>query len=356
MLASSLPPSNLANAEKELTNNFKAAALSLTTLYRTSRPTSKRAYNAGYAAAFQDMLLMIQQGVSTGESSDTAGQEEEDDQDEEKEKDREKERARPAANASVGSKTASKLPSASTGAPPTPQTPSLTTMPPPAMPSSPSPTSPIPLQRTSKTRLFALSNRKEVSVQVKFIKFFVWEERWTECAMDAPCGYNFETLQQTTKIDSQKLLRPLPLELTGADEMLATERVDTLGQNGFEIDVADDPLGDSARLRLAAQPISKSAVFGVKDLEELLHLIHNAPDEQIVSCSKVHAMFVMRACRKSTCLQYKYTDFHHHPYSTAPTYRDQQNVVAFSPVVWVFFNAPTIISVRIATVLLTYAR
>ncbi|KAL6301914.1 hypothetical protein BKA93DRAFT_707910, partial [Sparassis latifolia] len=74
MLASSLPPFNLANAEKELNNNFKAAALSLTTFYRTSRPTSKRAYNPGYAAAFQDMLLMIQQGVSTCESSDTAGQ------------------------------------------------------------------------------------------------------------------------------------------------------------------------------------------------------------------------------------------------------------------------------------------
>ncbi|EMD31267.1 hypothetical protein CERSUDRAFT_89268 [Gelatoporia subvermispora B] len=73
ILANSLPTSNLANAEKELTNNFKAAALSLTTLYRSSRRTSKRAYNAGYAAACQDLLLMIQQGVSTGESSDAGG-------------------------------------------------------------------------------------------------------------------------------------------------------------------------------------------------------------------------------------------------------------------------------------------
>ncbi|THH22406.1 hypothetical protein EUX98_g8201 [Antrodiella citrinella] len=44
MLASSLPNSNLANAEKDLMNNFKAAALSTS-------------------------LLMIQQGVSAGESS-----------------------------------------------------------------------------------------------------------------------------------------------------------------------------------------------------------------------------------------------------------------------------------------------
>ncbi|TFK18331.1 hypothetical protein FA15DRAFT_709956 [Coprinopsis marcescibilis] len=62
-LVSSLPPGQQ-NAEKELLNNFKAAALSITTLYRSSRKNSKRAYNLGYAAACQDMLNFIQQGVS----------------------------------------------------------------------------------------------------------------------------------------------------------------------------------------------------------------------------------------------------------------------------------------------------
>jgi len=66
-LAHSLPnTNNLANSEKDLLNNFKAAALSITTLYRSSRHTSKRAYNAGYGAACQDLLVMIQQGVSVG--------------------------------------------------------------------------------------------------------------------------------------------------------------------------------------------------------------------------------------------------------------------------------------------------
>ncbi|KAL1938362.1 hypothetical protein VTO73DRAFT_11602 [Trametes versicolor] len=64
-LASSLPASSYAKAENELTNNFRAAALSLTTLFRSSKTASKRAYNAGYAAACQDLLNMIQQGVST---------------------------------------------------------------------------------------------------------------------------------------------------------------------------------------------------------------------------------------------------------------------------------------------------
>ncbi|KAF9077409.1 hypothetical protein BDP27DRAFT_1413823 [Rhodocollybia butyracea] len=62
-LASTLP-SPYQNAEKDLLNNFKAAALSITTLYRSSRHASKRAYNAGYASACNDLLLMIQQGVS----------------------------------------------------------------------------------------------------------------------------------------------------------------------------------------------------------------------------------------------------------------------------------------------------
>ncbi|KAG5642737.1 hypothetical protein DXG03_002251 [Asterophora parasitica] len=67
-LANSLPTAQQ-NAEKELSNNFKAAALSITTLYRSSRKNAKRAYNAGYAAACQDLLTMIQQGVSLNPSA-----------------------------------------------------------------------------------------------------------------------------------------------------------------------------------------------------------------------------------------------------------------------------------------------
>ncbi|KAJ7201422.1 hypothetical protein GGX14DRAFT_502564 [Mycena pura] len=64
-LVSSLPSHSLnANAEKALLDNFKAAALSITTLYRSSRHASKRAYNSGYAAACRDLMEMLQLGVS----------------------------------------------------------------------------------------------------------------------------------------------------------------------------------------------------------------------------------------------------------------------------------------------------
>lgn len=94
-LASSLPSHSLnAQAEKALLDNFKgaqrlpsiflarpffgsltrspAAALSITTLYRSSRHASKRAYNSGYAAACRDLLEVLQVGVSdAGQSSES---------------------------------------------------------------------------------------------------------------------------------------------------------------------------------------------------------------------------------------------------------------------------------------------
>ncbi|KNZ78099.1 hypothetical protein J132_02290 [Termitomyces sp. J132] len=102
-LASSLPAAQ--HNTEELTNNFRAAALSITTLYKSSRKNSKRAYSAGYAAACQDLLTMIQQGVSVSSNQDlTIGRvmdwtearleaikarEEEEDEEEEREKEKE---------------------------------------------------------------------------------------------------------------------------------------------------------------------------------------------------------------------------------------------------------------------------
>ncbi|KAG6857450.1 hypothetical protein H0H87_003517 [Tephrocybe sp. NHM501043] len=115
--------------------------------------------------------------------------------------------------------------------------------------------------------------------------------------------YNFETLQQTTIINSQKLFRPRTIELTASDELVALENIDVLRQNGFDVEevevVGDDEMRHGARLQLTAQPVSKSTVFDMKDLEELIHLMRDRPTGQMVRCSKARAMFAMRACRKS---------------------------------------------------------
>ncbi|KAI0653248.1 hypothetical protein C8Q70DRAFT_1048537 [Cubamyces menziesii] len=190
-LASSLPSSSYANAEKELTNNFRAAALSLTTLYRSSKTASKRAYNAGYAAACHDLLNMIQQGVSTdvdagrevtiGRIMDYIEARLEAIKAREEEEDEEEERAAKAGPSAPKPKPASPtLPPARArdpvvAAPPTPYTPSTMDAARPYVPpalSSPTPTvvplrpvsAPIqPFSRASKSRLMPSVNPKELS-------------------------------------------------------------------------------------------------------------------------------------------------------------------------------------------------
>ncbi|TDL18204.1 DNA mismatch repair protein MutL [Rickenella mellea] len=112
--------------------------------------------------------------------------------------------------------------------------------------------------------------------------------------------YNFETLQQTTKIESQRLYQPRPLELTAADELLAAENIDILRSNGFEIatDESADH-GQGGRVKLVAQPVSGNTNFDLNDLEELLQLMRDQATGKMVRCSKARAMFAMRACRKS---------------------------------------------------------
>ncbi|KAH8108272.1 hypothetical protein DFH11DRAFT_1732096 [Phellopilus nigrolimitatus] len=63
-LANTLPSSAVAKAEQDLMDKFKSAALSITTLYRSSQGAAKRHFDAGYLAALDDLLAVIQHGVS----------------------------------------------------------------------------------------------------------------------------------------------------------------------------------------------------------------------------------------------------------------------------------------------------
>lgn len=86
-LASSLPSSTVVKAEQDTMDKFKglynslatklsalltslcafsAAAQSLTMLYRSSQKASRRHFDAGYATALDDLLSVIQHGVSAG--------------------------------------------------------------------------------------------------------------------------------------------------------------------------------------------------------------------------------------------------------------------------------------------------
>jgi len=75
--------------------------------------------------------------------------------------------------------------------------------------------------------------------------------------------FNYETLQRTTVLHQQPLVRPLPLELTAGEEMVVIDYLDVFAKNGFTFHV--DPNAPATRkLKLLSLPFSKHTQFGTE--------------------------------------------------------------------------------------------
>ncbi|TRX98957.1 hypothetical protein FHL15_000299 [Xylaria flabelliformis] len=118
--------------------------------------------------------------------------------------------------------------------------------------------------------------------------------------------YNFERLQASTVVQSQRLVNPKTLELTAVEEDIVQQNLDALETNGFMVDFdesGDQPVG--TRCQLLSLPLSRETTFSLADLEELISLLQ---DHQSTSAntvprpSKVRKMFAMRACRSSVMI------------------------------------------------------
>ncbi|TIC68514.1 hypothetical protein E3Q01_00845, partial [Wallemia mellicola] len=109
--------------------------------------------------------------------------------------------------------------------------------------------------------------------------------------------YNFENLQLNHKIQSQKLIIPRTLDLSASDELVVFDNLDILKSNGFDIQINEDAASGN-RCQLVSLPLSKSTVFDLKDLEELIHFINESPGK-LVRCTKARDLFASRACRMS---------------------------------------------------------
>ncbi|KAK7423791.1 ATP-binding mismatch repair protein [Neonectria magnoliae] len=114
--------------------------------------------------------------------------------------------------------------------------------------------------------------------------------------------YNFERLQATTVVQSQRLVRPKQLELTALEEEIVMENIEAIEANGFKVSIdtsGDEPVG--SRCQLLALPLSRETTFTLADLEELISLLGDESSESkhIPRPSKVRKMFAMRACRSS---------------------------------------------------------
>ncbi|KAJ2944257.1 hypothetical protein O0L34_g18240 [Tuta absoluta] len=114
--------------------------------------------------------------------------------------------------------------------------------------------------------------------------------------------YNFETLQKTTELTSQKLVIPQQLELTGVNEQILMDNLDVFKKNGFTFEIDADAL-PTKRVKLLTIPMSKNWIFGIDDIEELLFMLRESPTApRRCRPSRVRAMFAMRACRKSVMI------------------------------------------------------
>lgn len=114
--------------------------------------------------------------------------------------------------------------------------------------------------------------------------------------------YNFERLQDTTIVQSQRLVLPKQLELTALEEEVVMQSMEAIEANGFKIDTDFEgaaPVG--TRCQLTALPLSRETTFSLADLEELIALLGDESLESrtIPRPSKVRKMFAMRACRSS---------------------------------------------------------
>ncbi|XP_048337185.2 DNA mismatch repair protein PMS1 [Ziziphus jujuba] len=125
--------------------------------------------------------------------------------------------------------------------------------------------------------------------------------------------YNFERLSQSTILNVQPLLRPLRLELSPAEEVVASMHIDIIRKNGFALEEDPDaPPGHQFRLK--AVPFSKNITFGVEDVKDLISTLADDHGEctmigtykmdtpNSVCPPRVRGMLASRACRSSVMI------------------------------------------------------
>ncbi|XP_038064303.1 mismatch repair endonuclease PMS2-like isoform X2 [Patiria miniata] len=109
--------------------------------------------------------------------------------------------------------------------------------------------------------------------------------------------YNFEMLQRHTVLQGQRLIQPMPLELTAVSESILIDNLEIFKKNGFDFSIDMEAM-PTQRVKLTSLPMSKNWTFGKEDIDEVIFMLSDSPG---VMCrpSRVRQMFASRSCRKS---------------------------------------------------------
>lgn len=117
--------------------------------------------------------------------------------------------------------------------------------------------------------------------------------------------FNFEKLIDQTTFESQPLVIPQKLDLSSIEKLTILGNTEKFTKNGFKFKRvnSESQLGEASGtedLYLTTLPYSKSTIFNVDDLNELIQLVESTGNmNTIPRPSKVRSMFAMRACRSS---------------------------------------------------------
>jgi DNA mismatch repair protein PMS2 len=163
---------------------------------------------------------------------------------------------------------------------------------------------------------FILASRSGVSTNTTSSKTSTSDDLFIIDQHASDEKYNFERLQVTTIVQSQRLVHPKSLDLTAVEEEIIMENLPALESNGFLVTVDKSgtlPVG--RRCHLVSLPLSRETIFSLSDLEELISLLtdYQRPSESASGSgfsptsaatapprpSRVRKMFAMRACRSS---------------------------------------------------------
>ena len=114
--------------------------------------------------------------------------------------------------------------------------------------------------------------------------------------------FQFETLQASTKLHSQRMVNPLPMEINVAGELVVLDHLEIMAANGFSFAVDESGTAPAGRrLSLTAVPMSKSVTFGAEDVYELIAMLTARPG---LMCrpSRLRSMLASRACRTAVMI------------------------------------------------------
>ncbi|CAB4066287.1 PMS2 [Lepeophtheirus salmonis] len=173
----------------------------------------------------------------------------------------------------------------------------------------------------NEDEFFIKSNHKDQSSNSRVLSFFkkhnldeTEEEDFIQNVEDEK--YNFETLQNTCRLEPQNMVIPQVLELTYANENILSENIDIFNENGFEFDFNEEA-NVGSHYKLKRVPMYRNWNFGKSDVEELIFMLTDFDRScaKKLRPSKVRAMFASRSCRSSVMI------------GTALSYRDMRRLI-----------------------------